>query len=579
MRFRYIDDKGREIDLETVEALAARIQLGALREDMSLYDAAADRWAPASEHDIFQRLKTEGLGRPAAYAPLPAPSPPIMPPSGSEPHEPTSEEGVEPEPPGSVDSDVTDVDLIEGFEQHSEGAGGGTEVPDDPWTLDQENEPADPEAGAGEFEFTLLDTEVPEVVGFETGEFPLGEDEPEADGPEAGGSTEEIDLEPIPAEEETIGLEPSTGAAHIGDAWEALEEVSEEPAGNNGSEEGEDLFLNEGGKGQGKGSGTMPGWAEASPDLQGGDGDWESPMPPPVDALSGFRTETEARKAAARARAAERAPGDSGSSGTRRRVPGRLLAVAVVVAVVGGYAVLRQRAPAPSEEGTSTPGPESATVQEPSLGLTLAAFEAQALTEGVGSAMNEALRFMGIDPSGATEVEDRPPPEWLAGVYLANSSQFPQVRAYWMDYRDRSRNLAAGAERRFHETLLASLQESGIETVRSEAILDGADPLLEPLVRDLREIAEARVRLSDLALEFHEYLTQVEDRIRYDPFEGGGVPEDPVVEAVPLDEEVEREMWGRIGQVAEAREGEAEIVSEMAVRLEQIESDVRSLIR
>lgn len=75
MRFAYIDSKGKEIELDSVEALALRIELGAISEETKLYDVSQDRWAPAKEHPIFQSLSSgkpvEEAGEAAAAAPEP----------------------------------------------------------------------------------------------------------------------------------------------------------------------------------------------------------------------------------------------------------------------------------------------------------------------------------------------------------------------------------------------------------------------------------------------------------------------------------------------------------------------------
>ena len=76
MRFVYIDSHGREVPIPTVEALALRLELGAITEATRFYDAAADRWAPAGEHEIFRSLtreleiKSEGFVAPPPGASL-----------------------------------------------------------------------------------------------------------------------------------------------------------------------------------------------------------------------------------------------------------------------------------------------------------------------------------------------------------------------------------------------------------------------------------------------------------------------------------------------------------------------------
>ncbi|NIP56943.1 MAG: hypothetical protein GWM92_11850, partial [Gemmatimonadetes bacterium] len=56
MRFSYIDSKGKEIEVDSVESLALRIEVGAIQPETEMYDAMADRWAPAEEHPVYRSL-------------------------------------------------------------------------------------------------------------------------------------------------------------------------------------------------------------------------------------------------------------------------------------------------------------------------------------------------------------------------------------------------------------------------------------------------------------------------------------------------------------------------------------------
>ena len=57
MRFTYIDSNGNEVPIASVDALAIRIELGAITEDTQLYDSAADQWGPAHSHEIYHTLQ------------------------------------------------------------------------------------------------------------------------------------------------------------------------------------------------------------------------------------------------------------------------------------------------------------------------------------------------------------------------------------------------------------------------------------------------------------------------------------------------------------------------------------------
>src|SRR5687768_7009376 len=84
MRFAYIDSHGNEVPIPSVDALALRIELGAIGPETQLYDAQADHWGPASTHEIFHTLsrdaQTDEFVAPPPVAPPPVAPPPVAPP-------------------------------------------------------------------------------------------------------------------------------------------------------------------------------------------------------------------------------------------------------------------------------------------------------------------------------------------------------------------------------------------------------------------------------------------------------------------------------------------------------------------
>ena len=52
-RFRYLAADGGEVEVATSDELVARILAGELTEDMLLYDALSNGWAPARSHEVF----------------------------------------------------------------------------------------------------------------------------------------------------------------------------------------------------------------------------------------------------------------------------------------------------------------------------------------------------------------------------------------------------------------------------------------------------------------------------------------------------------------------------------------------
>ena len=74
MRFAYIDSNGNEVPIPSVDALALRIELGAIHASTELYDAQADQWGPAHEHEIFHALARAAEDEHRGFA---APLPPF----------------------------------------------------------------------------------------------------------------------------------------------------------------------------------------------------------------------------------------------------------------------------------------------------------------------------------------------------------------------------------------------------------------------------------------------------------------------------------------------------------------------
>jgi hypothetical protein len=59
MRFAYMDSQGNEVPIPSIDALALRIELGAIGADTELYDAQADCWGPVHTHEIFHTLSRD----------------------------------------------------------------------------------------------------------------------------------------------------------------------------------------------------------------------------------------------------------------------------------------------------------------------------------------------------------------------------------------------------------------------------------------------------------------------------------------------------------------------------------------
>ncbi|HSM03539.1 MAG TPA: hypothetical protein VK858_02910 [Longimicrobiales bacterium] len=69
-RFLFVDDRGKEVYVPSLEALADHVRSGALREEALLYDALTREWAPARAHPAF-RVPTEDTQGPSGSAASP----------------------------------------------------------------------------------------------------------------------------------------------------------------------------------------------------------------------------------------------------------------------------------------------------------------------------------------------------------------------------------------------------------------------------------------------------------------------------------------------------------------------------
>jgi hypothetical protein len=251
-----------------------------------------------------------------------------------------------------------------------------------------------------------------------------------------------------------------------------------------------------------------------------------------------------------------------------------LLAVVAVVAVSGvTLAILRNPDALPTFRNT----PRAASELPPAemgrprpRAADLTAAQAGALGLGIETGVREALALLDSLEVQAG-VAAGPPAAWLEGIYLANASDYPAVPRHWDAYRDFASAANGVVLDRFHEAAAQAIGRQGLSASDAEDLLDDGAHWVAPIEWEISELLEGLTDLAFTALELHEYLVSVEDRIRYDPFEDSSVPVDPVVEAIPLDEEVEEAMWVRIRRVAdevretqEARDGLPQLGRDMA---------------
>jgi hypothetical protein len=197
-----------------------------------------------------------------------------------------------------------------------------------------------------------------------------------------------------------------------------------------------------------------------------------------------------------------------------------------------------------SDEVSVPPVPLSGpAVQETEPGLTgslavvpppeaLAPFTEQLIRE-LSSELGRWTDSLRVEAGLATG----PPPGWLGGFYLSHAGDYPAVPEFWQQYRD------------FLEDLRDLDQEGYRDSVRrvvEREDLPGVDPdevslYFEERYAVLGALRDDRyaqlIRVAEAAEELHRFLAEAQDRIAHAPAVGQGISPDPILEAVPRDEE------------------------------------------
>ena len=519
MRFAYIDSQGKEVGIPSVEALQLRIELGAIVESTMFYDANADRWALAEEHEIFRTLQREvAQGDEGGFvAPLPRALGQAAAPETATPE---------------VADEATALAAGEGAATEDEAAATpGTES-----TTEAEGAATDLDLPDVSFEFIPEGTEeeepeaeeyAPEVGGtpFDFGDFgALEVEEPEE---EAEAAEERVGAAPLTLET-PLSEQDFPGGTSVGDdalalerpmseytpdqppAW--MEEDEEEPApalAGGGASSGSDSHMD-------RTAGTRP---------SGGGGDQPNRPPP--------------RARPARARKPRR---------TRSVMP--LLGGLVVVGLAAGavFAWTRmQRADGQDVDGAQRPQRFYTPVEIPTLPTELQPI----FREAADSAWLHALSLMrpGTE-DGALPVE--PPAEWLAGAYLANASRYAEVQTYWRRMKDWLEDVRAREQGLFRGAFEQRMDSLGVAEGDRPALLERALAGFQSALPDRDPTYDGLLDAVDAALGFHGFLLTNEDQIEYAPATGTGTGRDPVLEALPANDDLGDEMWGRVDLITEA---------------------------
>ncbi|HSM03536.1 MAG TPA: hypothetical protein VK858_02895 [Longimicrobiales bacterium] len=563
MPFIYIDSQGREVKIPSVDALRLRIELGAIRDQTQFHDENTGRWAEAVDHDIYRTLKRELDALESGFVAPPPPAPSESP--GASP--PAPERPATPPPADSVDEAVTSEPTPSGLDVSGSDPGDGDSGsgtlpgaeadPADPLAMDLGLTPPevlrqpDPDPPAPETAATEEDDE--EDDGFGTGPLwdddpDLGTEEPAAPASPAVESTEGVGADPEPgsapresfvasAEEELMGSVPeSSGAGVDADPGLSLEPSLAE------SFDAKPIQPVDGAVSDGLDD--VPSWmetpAEEPRESAGGPSDgWGGAVP--VDAPADDWTAAPQPEPAPRPRSAPpprtltkaRSPGAQGVAG-----------LVLMVVVLGAAAFFGWRYAAPLLGGAG--GGDEPEVALPALDEALR----PQMEELAGRAVSGLSRGLLALPE-RRGIPGEPTRDWLAGIYLANASDYPNVPAYWEAVREWTDAAQAAELNLFREAYRSEVDGAGLDAPDAEAVRNRGLAGFQAAGTDRRAVYDQLRAVADRSLALHEFLVMNEDQVAYEPA-GSGVSRDPVLEAVPANEVLGDAMWDRVGSITNA---------------------------
>ena len=498
MRFAYIDSNGNEVPIPSVDALALRIELGAIKEDTELYDAHADQWGPAHTHEIFHTLSRAAEGGDGFVAP----PPPVAPPSAT----------TETKPAGKATSAA------------SKGkASRAADPPDRDGKTDPPAAPTPEPAAVDEPEDTSFGLDLAPPQPPPSGRAP-GEDALDA----APGASFDFGDVTGGFELESEFQEPDAAAAPMdfgsGSAVPDEDGPMMDFGGGLDLEEPMSEFSPD----------SPPGWMEAGPEHDEGDVmDFSSVA---ADADAGDDTLETARRPQRSTRTKPSPP----KFRRRRSLVAPLMGILVLLALgVGGYVAW----PIVSARLAEEEAPPQQGVFLPPIPEELV----PRMREAAGLAFAGAFREARSTAGGTAPDPTR---DWLAGVYLADASQYPEVETFWLQVGDVLEHVRAIDLATFHDHYARSLATVGVPADVREALAARADSGFVAATAERAEVYRLVDDLVTAALGLHEFLVANEDAIEHAP--ASSVTSDPVLEARPTTPVVREALDERIDRVTDA---------------------------
>jgi hypothetical protein len=522
MRFAYIDSHGNEVPIPSVDALALRIELGAIGPDTELYDAQADHWGPASTHEIFHTLSRDAGGEGFIAPPPPAaPAAPVPPQAvthgpAKEPKKPAKKKDLKKPPPKKETPAKAPPDL-------------GLTLADPQPTPAKMKERATASPNADDLG---LDIEPP-LAELDVGGPALGT--PAAAGSDAdddagfdfGGLGSGLELEDAP-------MDLATGGGPLDPGMEGIERGMDFGAmdlGVSESEPPEEPM-------SGFGGDAPPGWMDGPSEtdevmdfssVSDEVATNEEPLAPAVNAPARQRLTPKDRPSAHRFK-------------RQRSLSGPIVFVVLLLLLgVGGYVgwpLVAARLARRSEP--SRPPVVMPTIPE-QLTPRLHTLAQGAIADAVDEVSHTAF---------ASDAPSAPDQEWLAGVYLGNASRFPDVEAFWSSVGKLIQGLRDGDARLYHDKFVARVAAASTPADTAAMLVERADSGFAAAATRREDTYATMQRLVDASLDLHDFLLQNEANIEYRPASASTA--DPVLEAVPSSAALGDQMWSMVDSITDA---------------------------
>jgi len=208
----------------------------------------------------------------------------------------------------------------------------------------------------------------------------------------------------------------------------------------------------------------------------------------------------------------------AGTGAARRYAPFALLGAAAVAALVflGPDLLTLVRG-----DGSAT-GPET-EVEPPPPPLIPDTEEALAARARERFLTSTQAALRGLEPI---------PQAWLRGSYLAEPSDYPEVRQAWDHYLNTIRQVRAGDGQRYREAYLRALDDAQVEGDARTVRLNNAIAAFGTSAAARGAHYDRVERLATAAIRGHDTLVGAEGTIAYQPATGPALSADPVIEAV-----------------------------------------------